>query len=141
MIVWDEARNENGETTTQFEDLLGKTIFEIDGLEVDSEEVVFKTADGCYFKLYHEIDCSENVAIEDINGNVERLIGSPILVADESSNSDNPPDDEFGTFTWTFYRLATSKGWVVIRWLGKSNGHYSERASFVQGFERVEARG
>lgn len=54
---------------------------------------------------------------------MENLIGSPIVMAAESSNSDNPPMD---SHTWTFYNLATVKGYVTIRWLGESNGYYSE---------------
>ena len=117
---------------TKFSDLLGKTLKSIDNK--DNEQLIFTTIDGEVFLSFHNQDCCENVRIEDIEGDLNDLVGVPILQAEELTNSDNTfnkieyPD----SFTWTFYKLATIKGYVTIRWLGESNGYYSESVEFVK---------
>ena len=114
-----------------FASLKGKTIVSIDGLRKGSEGVTFHTSDGSQYEMYHEQDCCENVQIEDVifTGCIDDLIGVPVLVAEESSSE---ATDVSESGTWTFYKLATTEGWVDIRWLGESNGYYSESVYFVK---------
>lgn len=116
----------------KIEELKGKTLKEIIG-DVNSSELIFVTTEGDRYKMYHEQDCCESVRIEDINGDLQDLIGSPLLVAEEVSDEDTPPasgsDD---SFTWTFYNLATVKANVQIRWFGTSNGYYSESVDIIK---------
>jgi len=127
----------NWNNMVKFETLLGKTLVEIEG-DVGAEAVVFTTEGGEKFMLYHEPDCCEQVRVEDIIGNFDDLIGEPILMAEEVISKENPQDykpDDWGqddSFTWTFYKLATIKGYVTIRWYGESNGYYSEAVDFCR---------
>ena len=137
-------------------ELEGKTITSITGAVKDSDSIVFKTADGLEYAMYHDQDCCESVALEDVCGDIDDLIGSPVLKAYESSTQTLDADalpmlfeaapeiyvaavaevlsgvrrDSDDSNIWTFYRLSTIKGTVVLRWHGTSNGYYSERVDF-----------
>lgn len=111
--------------------LLGKTLSSVE--KIGDEEIVFTTNEGRVFKMFHSQDCCESVTIDDIEGDLRSLVGNPILVAEEVSNSESrDPSQEYESFTWTFYKLATIKGHVDIRWFGSSNGYYSEEVSFYE---------
>ena len=117
---------------TDFETLNGKTITSIK-LSEDRDEILFSCSDSSKYKMYHSQDCCESVSVEDICGDLEDLIGSPILAASEETSNKNPDgvNPEYqDSFTWTFYKLATIKGSVTIRWYGESNGYYSESVEF-----------
>lgn len=116
------------------EQLKGKVLTGIVGLENGSDRATFTTSEGEQFVMYHSQDCCESVAIEDVIGDVNDLIDSPILEAEEVHSADDPEDqkgrDYYDSHTWTFYKLGTIKGHVTVRWLGESNGYYSEGVDF-----------
>ena len=118
---------------SEFKDLLNKTLQSID-VSDEEDEILFKTIDGCIYRMYHEQDCCESVYVEDICGDINDLIGMPILQAEESFRSGEDEIDSDGnyieSYTYTFYKLATFKGYVTIRWYGESNGYYSESVDF-----------
>lgn len=152
-----------------FANMVGVTMVKVTGHEQGSESMTFHAEDGRRFVFYHLHDYCESVYIEDFCGDVEDLIGSPFLLAEEVSSaarearldrlsSNHTFDtkdlvaeaevqklcdvhahvfdtaelekDIVDSFTWTFYRFATAKGHVTVRWLGVSNGYYSESVSY-----------
>ncbi len=122
--------------TDEISVLLGKTLASVEKNDTE-QELLFTLEDGTRYRMHHSQDCCESVYIEDINGDLSNLVGSPILMAEEATSNTDPDDAKDRTphddsFTWTFYKLATVKGYVNIRWLGESNGYYSESVDFVQ---------
>lgn len=113
--------------------LVGKTLKEI--WLRRNDEIIFECEDGTKYRMFHSSNCCEQVEVEDVNGDVTDLIGTPIIAADERTSRENPEGVKIeyqDSFTWTFYRLSTIKGTVVIRWYGSSNGYYSESVDFEQ---------
>lgn len=117
----------------EVKDILGLTLESID--KVDDNLLIFTTTCNQRYMMHHDQDCCESVWIEDICGDPEDLIGSPITLAEESSSrltEEELGEDSEGSGTWTFYKFATIKGYVDIRWCGTSNGYYSESVDFVK---------
>ena len=112
------------------EELLGKTMGSV--TQTGNDLIDFKAVTGEHWQMYYEPDCCAVCNIEDVIGDLKDLVGAPIAMAEESTNSDSPRETEYPdeSFTWTFYKFATAKGYVTIRWYGSSNGYYSETATF-----------
>lgn len=132
---WDGCEQRN------VSDLIGLTLKSVTYNE-EKDEIFFITEDARKFIMHHEQSCCENVYVEAIVGDLDDLVGTPIVLAEESSNSDDETSKVNGdvgghqwfdeSHTWTFYRFRTMKGDVDIRWYGSSNGYYSESVSFTE---------
>lgn len=105
--------------TIEFHELLNKVFTSVYKKD-DSLHFINDTEHYCFT---HIRSCCETVFIESLVGNTKDLENSPILVA-EMTKGVNPGVAE----TWSFYKFATNKGWVDVRWFGESNGNYSEEA-------------
>lgn len=113
--------------------LVGQTLLSVERRDVYNEDaLVLKTKERSYI-MYHCSDCCENVRIEDVCGDFADLIGEPIVLAEVVTSEERMDGQEpCDSFTWTFYKLGTTKGVVTIRWLGESNGCYSESVDFCE---------
>ena len=119
------------------EELIGKTFSDVKQVSLDGDAYSDAYGDQLHFvgaksyQFYHTQDCCEHVRIEEIVGNLSDLIGPPITQAE--AVSERHADHKYDTSeTWTFYKFATMKGSVTVRWLGESNGYYSEEVYFKE---------
>lgn len=103
--------------------------------DVGDRQMVFEN-DRERFVFFHSQDCCESVDINDITGNLQDLVGEPLLMALEVKGYVGPEPEYPDSYTYTFYKFATRLGYVDVRWLGESNGYYSESVDL--GHELVD---
>ena len=119
-------------TPTSFEELVGKTITSITRVVcVEGDALHFELAGETFdCVMYHEDVGNEWVGLEDVCGDLEDLLDTPVLYAREDTSSDT--GGEFGEpeLKWAFYNIGTIKGSVTLRWLGESNGYYGIDVDF-----------
>jgi hypothetical protein len=113
-----------------FSDLVGKTIT---GIDKSDEFIRFETEEAIYVMRHYQ-NCCEYVGVEDINGDLEDLIGKEILNAYESSKQNKKVECGY----WTFYHISTQDVDICIRWYGRSNGYYSVSVAFEKFEKSVE---
>lgn len=126
----EEELNEfNAYEFNVIEELQGKVMARV-WTNGDEDELWFEDENGVQYRFYHQQDCCESVTINDICGDLEDLVGATLIQAEEASHWEE--DGKYGeSSTWTFYRFATPKGSVTVKWLGSSNGYYSESVQFT----------
>lgn len=120
----------NNNRAAEVSELLGKTITSITGRKGDDVMNITTLDNKCY-TFFHSQSCCESVSIEDIIGDLSDIVGSPLTMAEEATNEPEPYAG-YDSYTWTFYKFATLKGYVTIRWLGESNGYYGEGVDFEE---------
>lgn len=106
--------------------LKGETLISVKLL---GDEVIFRTATKSY-RMFHYQECCEDVRMESVVGDLNDLVGVPLLCAEEAHHQ--AETTAVDSTTWTFYKFATIKGFVDIRWVGSSNGYYSESVSLEE---------
>lgn len=111
-------------------EIIGHIMCSVTG-HVQGESLIFWSIFGPKFVFCHKQDCCEQVLIEDICGDINDLVNTPILLAEELI-SISPNKDRDESCTWTFYRFVTAKGAVTVRWYGSSNGYYSESVDLIK---------
>jgi hypothetical protein len=120
--------------------LIGKTIASI---TQEKDRILFVCTDGDSFEAYHMQDCCESVDIHDVKGNLQSLVGKTIKDVNENISSDWPSDVEntcskWDSFTWTKHTFLTDTDIVTVRWLGISNGYYSESVHFTRVHKQLK---
>ena len=118
------------------ENLFGRVIKSITGLEKDSTEVKIIFKDDGEIIQNHKQECCEEVYVEQIDGNVSKHEGAIIYeLLEKVCSKDEIPEEELPSYsnslTATFYTLKTSRGYLDWRWYGESNGYYSETVDCI----------
>ena len=113
--------------------IINQTITNIVGANENSDRVEFTLENGKKISMYHCQDCCESVGVDFIKGDINDIIGTPVIEAYEDNEEPKNWDDAPESYTWTNFTIVTKKGKVVIKWLGTSNGYYSESVEVYEG--------
>lgn len=121
---WDQGDDPGGTVPVPF--AFGTLILK------NVQEITLECDDDSSFYFYHLQDCCEHVEVWDIKGD---FCESEIVEVEECESQEWPEDvplkDFVDCFTWTTHKIKFSSGReVAIRWLGESNGYYSESVYF-----------
>lgn len=112
-----------------FSDLVGKKITHVVVDDHWDDRIEFGIHGAVYY-MYHEQDCCESVDINDIDNDLQKLVGTTVINAEVSVNAG---ETDYGTDTWTFYKITNDNAdHFTIRWYGESNGWYSESVGFYK---------
>ncbi len=110
--------------------IIGKVPVAVYQTKIEHDDgLKFEFDDGTCCIFYHDNICCESVWIEEIIGDLEDLIGNPLLVAEERYKDNDGLADCENFQGWTFYTFRNIKGTVDVRFYGASNGNYGVKVS------------
>ncbi len=105
--------------------LTGEVLTHVD-VDDSKNQILLTTESGKTYLLYHPQDCCESVKIEDVDGEWHTLLGKAIEQATWEEDSENDPPEYAESWTRTTLTFRVSDATVICRWIGESNGYYSE---------------
>ena len=122
---------------TVFESVRGATVVAVDtdASARWSDDLVHIVTDKGVLRFIHYGQCCESVDLEDVaGGDLADLVGERIeeIREDSSQDGDPRPREQSESWTWTFYTIRTNRLTLTLRFLGESNGCYSESVDFIE---------
>ena len=114
--MWKEIKSLN--------DLVGLTIKSVSGCHKGSDTFTIEFENG-YSIVFHYPYTYSNVEIDDVNGDVQGMVGNELLGIECVTNVPVDPETAVEYKQWTFYKFKTIDGYVDVKWYGSSNGYYS----------------
>ena len=108
-------------STSKFEQIQGMIITAV--VYKETNESLLIHLNTHVLEMIHHQDCCETVYLADVVGAFEDLIGYPLLEVSESTVNIGNSDI---SSTASYYNFKTIKASVQLRWVGESNGYYSE---------------
>ena len=134
----------NDDYDVSIELIIGKRIESV--ANEKDESIIFVCDDGDAFEAHHMQDCCESVLVHDIVGDLQDLVGKKITAASGESSDQWPADvpkaEYTESFTWTTHVFTGDDGTTVrVRWLGESNGYYSESVYFGRTHKPIKVDG
>lgn len=122
------------------QELAGKKIVAIDIVDDPKKdhEIRIEIEGGRVFRFYHNQDCCESVRIaapKDGDGSLLSLIGKETREVTQEEDRDDGTDTDYDSWTKTTITFRTDSETVISRWIGESNGYYSEDVDLEEVFK------
>lgn len=108
--------------------LVGEVLTHVDVL--GEEGIMLTTESGRRIKIYHEQDCCEHVRIVGTDGEWKDLYGKVIDEVDHKAVQSDVALCESKTDSTLTFKAGYKT--VISRWIGESNGYYSESVDLME---------
>ena len=106
----------------EFNDLVGETLTHID-IDPENNEILLTTKSDKKIIIKHDQNCCESVKLVYYSPNWKKLIGKVIVDTSENAVSSM---NGYDSRTDTDLTFSVDDATVITKWVGESNGYYSE---------------